>query len=336
VIAPGARVVALRALGLGDLLTAVPALRALVAAAPSSRVTLVAPQALAPLVALAEPEGARIDVAGADGLRALPAAARGADLAVNLHGRGPQSHGLLLEAGARRLHAFRHPDVRESSGGPAWEAEEHEVARWCRLVGALGVKADPSRLDLRPPPRADGHPLAGATVVHPGAASGARRWPAERFAAVARAERAADRRVVVTGSAAEQALAQRVARGAGLDADAVLAGRTDLIELAALVAAAGRVVCGDTGVAHLATAFATPSVVLFGPTPPRLWGPPAPPTPPIDGPHQVLWAGRRGDPHGADADPGLLEIPVDAVLDALTTLPSGRARDTSNAGLSAS
>jgi len=89
------------------------------------------------------------------------------------------------------------------------------------------------------------------------------------------------------------------------------------------------VVCGDTGVAHLATAFATPSVVLFGPTPPDRWGPVT------DGPHRVLWAGREGDPHAADADPGLVEIPVDAVLDALATLPSERTRDTSNAGLSA-
>ena len=86
-------------------------------------------------------------------------------------------------------------------------------------------------------------------------------------------------------------------------------GRTDLRGLAAAVAAAARVICGDTGVAHLATALGTPSVVLFGPTPPAEWGPPA------DRPqHVALHHGGRGDPHAGEPDPGLLEITVDEVL----------------------
>jgi ADP-heptose:LPS heptosyltransferase len=333
-----ARVVALRALGLGDLLTAVPALRALAAGIPGSRLTLVTPSPFAPLVALAEPEAGRIDVVGADGLRSLPAPALAAGLAVNLHGRGPQSHRLLLGAEARRLHAFRHPGVRQSAGGPEWDAAEHEVERWCRLVAALGIEADPARLGLRPPPGCEDHPLAGATVIHPGAADPARRWPASRFGAVARAERAAGRRVVVTGAAAEAGLAGRVARAAGVDADDVLAGRTTLLELAAVVAAAGRLVCGDTGVAHLATAFGTPSVLLFGPTPPDQWGPPRDPL--ARERHRVLWAGRRGDPHGSEPDSGLLEITVEDVTDAMGALPrelrpeTSRRLETSNIGVS--
>jgi ADP-heptose:LPS heptosyltransferase len=148
-------------------------------------------------------------------------------------------------------------------------------------------------------------------VLHPGAASRARRWPAERWAAVARAERATGRAVLITGSAAERPLAEEVADAAGLRADAVLAGRTDVRGLAATVAAAGRVAAGDTGVAHLATAFAVPSVTLFGPTPPALWGPPPRPR------HVALWAGRRGDPHAGRPDPGLLEIEPAEVITAL-------------------
>ena len=87
-----------------------------------------------------------------------------------------------------------------------------------------------------------------------------------------------------------------------------------ILALAALVAAAGRVVVGDTGVAHLATAFGTPSVVLFGPTSPAAWGPPP------GRRHRALWAGRVGDPHGEQPDPGLLAIPVDEVLAALDAL----------------
>src|SRR5215207_10980841 len=73
--------------------------------------------------------------------------------------------------------AFAAPDVPWH--GPEWHEHEHEVARWCRLLEESGVPADPSRLDLPPPPPAGPR---GATVIHPGAASGARRWPTGRWA----------------------------------------------------------------------------------------------------------------------------------------------------------
>jgi ADP-heptose:LPS heptosyltransferase len=298
-------VLAYRALGLGDFLTAVPALRALARAHPGHELVLAAPRAIAPLAALA---GAVHRVADAAPLAPLPVALHGAAVAVNLHGRGPQSRALLRASRPRRLIAF-------GEDGPAWRAGEHEVARWCRLLAESGIPADPEDLAIAAPGVPPPAGAAGATVVHPGAASGARRWPAERWAAVARAERAAGRRVVVTGGPGEEPLAAAVAAGAGLPAAAVLAGRTGLIGLAATVAAAGRVACGDTGVAHLATALGTPSVVLFGPTAPAEWGPP--PGRPW---HRALWAGRTGDPHAATPDPGLLEIGPADVAEALAAL----------------
>ncbi len=186
------------------------------------------------------------------------------------------------------------------------------MARWCRLVAAYGFDADPGDLDLPAPAAAS--PAPGAVVVHPGAAFAARRWPAERFAAVAAALRDRGERVVVTGGPGETSLARRVADLAGLGAAADLSGRTPLPELAALVAAARLVVCGDTGVAHLATAFRTPSVLLFGPTPPGRWGPPD------RAEHRVLWAGRHGDPHGREPCPGLLEISADQAVEAAGTV----------------
>ena len=148
-------------------------------------------------------------------------------------------------------------------------------------------------------------------MIHPGAASPARRWPPERFAAVARAERRAGRTVLVTGGADEVELARAVAYLADLDPRNMLAGSTDLVGLAAVVAGAARVLCGDTGVAHLATALGTPSVVLFGPVSPAEWGPPP------RARHVTLWSGRRGDPHALRPDPGLLQIGVAEVLDGL-------------------
>jgi ADP-heptose:LPS heptosyltransferase len=123
--------------------------------------------------------------------------------------------------------------------------------------------------------------------------------------------------VVVTGGPAERRLALRVAAEAGLHEEDVLAGRTDLAGLARVIAEADRVVCGDTGVGHLATALGTPSVVLFGPVPPSRWGPP-----PGDPAHRALWAGGTGDPHADRVDPGLLRIGVDRVLEELDALPA--------------
>lgn len=319
---PGGRptLVALRALGLGDFLTGVPALRALADAFPNHRLLLAAPRALAPLAALT---GAVDEVADTAPLAPLDAALRGADVAVNLHGRGPESHRVLLAAGPRRMISFRNPEVPERADGPDWDPGEHEVRRWCRLLESFDIPADPDRLDLSPPPVPVPEEVRGATLIHPGAASPARRWPPDRWAAVARDERKRGRTVIVTGGPGEVDLARTVARASELEDSAVYAGRTDLVELAALVAAAGRVVCGDTGVAHLATALRTPSVVLFGPVPPHEWGPPERPW------HRALWSGKRGDPHGDRPDPGLLEIRPEEVLAALREVrPADRAPET--------
>jgi len=301
------RLVALRALGLGDLLTGIPALRALERAFPQHDRLLAAPAPLAPLVPRSL---ARLVPVGP--LEPLPRELRRADVAVNLHGSGPQSHRLLLETRPRRFLGFEHPDVRASRGFPRWRPNEHEVKRWCRMLAEHGIRALPEELDIEPPSGEPPPPARGATLIHPGAASGARRWPAQRFAAVARAELAAGRGVVITGGPGEEALASEVAAHAGLDERHVLAGRTDLAELALAVAVARRVVCGDTGVAHLATALRTPSVVLFGPTSPMEWGPP-----PGRREHRVLWTGGAGDPHAADPHPGLLAI---ATVDVLAEL----------------
>lgn len=76
--------------------------------------------------------------------------------------------------------------------------------------------------------------------------------------------------------------------------------------------------------AHLAAAYRRPAVTLAGPVPPRLWGPPPRPW------HAVLWAGHCGDPHGAEPDPGLVELNVHDVLDAARRVL--RAREITAAG----
>jgi len=312
------RLVVLRALGLGDLCTAVPALRALRRRFPEHRLVLLTPQPLWPLVGLADVVDELADQR--DLTTDLSSAACASDLAVNLHGRGPESTRLLHDSRPSRLLAFSSPGVASTGSGPGWRADEHEVDRWCRLVRTTGAVADRADVLLRPPDRVAGAGDEGpGVIVHPGAASAARRWPHARFGAVVRALLDRDHRVTITGSSAEAGLAAAVVDAAVAQGDprcVVTAGATDLISLARLVAQADLVVAGDTGIAHLATAFARPSVLLFGPSDPAHWGPTT------GGPHRVLWSGRTGDPHGSKPDPGLLEIGVADVVQAIDRSPA--------------
>jgi ADP-heptose:LPS heptosyltransferase len=302
----------LRPLGLGDLLAGVPAIRAVRVAVPDHRLVLATTAALRPLADLID---AVDEVLPARELEPLGWTGPPPALAVDLHGKGPASHGIVADLSPERLLTFDSPGYP----GPSWYADEHEVHRWCRLVSeGLCVPADPDALDLAVPPVPPS--VTGAALVHPGAAYPGRRWPPDRFAAVARHLAAAGHDVRITGGPAEVELACSVAELAGLGERAVLAGRTSTLELAAVVAAARVVVSGDTGVAHLATAYRRPSVVLFGPVSPALWGPPV--RPGKEGPlHVVLWHGDgTGDPWGATLDPALARIPVDEVIAALDPL----------------
>ena len=113
--------------------------------------------------------------------------------------------------------------------------------------------------------------------------------------------------VVVTGTSGESALCSTVATAHPRVTDAC--GRLALV------------LSADTGVAHLATAHGTPSVVLFGPTPPALWGPA------IDQErHIVIWHPHSGDPpgnaHGPELDLRLARVEVDEVVGAAGLLLS--------------
>jgi ADP-heptose:LPS heptosyltransferase len=232
------------------------------------------------------------------------------EVAVDLHGRGPASQRILLATEPRRLIAFRNDELPATRHLPPWVEREHEVRRWCRLVCACGCPADPCDLGLAVPDSTIAAEHDGCALVHPGAASAARRWPADRFAAVARHLLRRDLRVLITGGPSEVALARAVQAAA--PGSCVVAGATTPLDMLALAGRARLVVCGDTGVAHLATATGTPSVLLFGPTPPCLWGPPA-----DRAAHRVLWRGTRGDPHASHLDPGLSSIGVADVVRAV-------------------
>ncbi len=312
------RLVVLRPLGLGDFLTGVPAYRGLARHFPGHHRVLAVPRALHPLVAAT---GAFHEAVDVDALAPLPPALHAADVAVDLHGRGPASHRILLAARPKRLVAFANDVIPESVGGARWRPDEHEVRRWCRMLHAHAIAADVGDLRLFGDARVEAMPR-GLTLVHPGAASEARRWPLERFVATIAALRERGHDVAVTGSASEAPRAAELARRSGLEPARDLAGRTSLPELSRLVRGARLVLSGDTGIAHLAVAHGTPTVTLFGPVSPADWGPPALPR------HRVLWAGRTGDPHATVVDAGLLAIGVVDVMRELDQpLPRAEAFD---------
>jgi hypothetical protein len=302
-------VVSLRAAGLAELLTAVPALRAVRRARPQARHVLATSPALYELACLIGAVDMVVPaLVGVPG----PPLLHDIDLAVNLHGAGPESHRMLLECQPRRLLAFACDEL--DVDGPKWDPAEHEVDRWCRLVGEAGMLVDPDDLDVRPPPGRVPPGARGATVLHPGAAP-SRRWPIDRWAALAEAEAADGHRVAVTIGPGEAVLGEAIQ--ARVPEASVIDCTDDLARLFGTIDAARVLVCGDAGVAQVATAVRTPSVVLFGPVPPTRCGPPR------GRPwHVALWAGRHGDPYAREPDPGLLALEVVDVLLAVRRLRS--------------
>ncbi len=148
----------------------------------------------------------------------------------------------------------------------------HQRFYYLDLAAALGGPAH----DVTPTLRRDG---AGEAILAlcPGAEYGpAKRWPVDRFAAVARhfAERH-QLRPVIFGAAADLPVAAELA--AQLPEAENRTGQTTLAEFMAALAGARLVVCNDSGAMHLASVLGTPTVAVFGSTEPEMTGPLGPP-----------------------------------------------------------
>ncbi|TAK84988.1 MAG: glycosyltransferase family 9 protein [Betaproteobacteria bacterium] len=287
------KIAVLRALQLGDMLCAVPALRALRAEYPAARITLIGlPWARKLAARFRRYVYDFMEFPGFPGLpeRACDVAAvprffrearkRGFDLVLQMHGSGEIMNPLAVLAGGQRTAGFCRPGhyCPDPERYMEWRDEEHEVQRYLRLMAHLGVAPQGSALEF---------PLSGEdwsewtgiglerdsyAVVHPGAQLASRRWPPERFAQVADALAAEGLQIVLTGSAGEKPLVETVRqamRSPALD----LAGLTSLGGLAALVARARLVVANDTGISHIAAAVKAPSVIVASGSDPKRWAP---------------------------------------------------------------
>jgi ADP-heptose:LPS heptosyltransferase len=291
------RVAVFRALpGLGDLLCAIPSLRAMRRARPDVEIALIGLPESAPLVARYSRYVDRfIPFPGFPGLperrpdvRRIPGflasvQSWGFDLAIQLHGAGEVTNNVVALLGARRMagHYPKHAAPPDASLFLSWTEECSEVRRGLRLMAHLGWESDNERLEFPIDPRGAGEvaslPEADTfgrpyVVLHPGASTPNRRWPPASFAAVGDELARAGYGVVLTGSHAERDVTAAVARA--MEAPAVdLAGRTGLDALAVVLRRATLLVCNDTGVSHLAAALRVPSVVVFRDSSVERWAP---------------------------------------------------------------
>ena len=292
------RIAVLRGGGLGDLMFALPAMSALKAAYPEASLTLLGTPMHAELLSQTDgPVDETVILPFSEGVR--PGAEdkeelenffsrmreRNFDLAVQLHGGGRYSNPFLQRLGARHTVGTRTPDAARLERTVPYLYYQHEPMRALEVAGFAGAAPVELEARMRTLPefrqrltarleRLQSSPERGRVVIHPGATDPRRRWPAERFGAVARMAADDGFRVLVIGDHSEKELAEAVVehavgRGtAGTPVPATpqvesLAGQLGLGELAALLADCSVVVANDSGPRHLAQALGAPTVGVF-------------------------------------------------------------------------
>jgi len=305
------RVAVFRALVLGDMLCAVPALRALRRAVPRAEIVLIG-------LPWAEAWAARcphvdrfVSFPGFPGLPertpdlpAIPAFLRAMqqeqfDLVLQLHGSGQLTNPLVALFGAGHAAGFAAAGAHVLDTSCPWPQDGDEIERLLTLTDRLGIARHGDALEFPLRPEDDEALLTtcpdiagqrSIVCIHAGAQLPSRRWWPERFAEVAR--RLADRghTVVLTGTASERDLAESIAARVGRTIN--LAGRTTLWTLGALLRRARLLVCNDTGVSHVAAALGTRSVVVSLGAEVSRW------SPRDHRRHQVLWAWAACRPCG--------------------------------------
>jgi heptosyltransferase-3 len=149
---------------------------------------------------------------------------------------------------------------------PALPTRAPAAAHYAEPLQALGLTLTTPLFALAPP-----HKPARATgpiAIHPGSGSPRKNWPAERWLALLR--ELPGPVVVILGEAEVAAWTPRLA---GLAVEVRV--QPALEELVDLLAHTRLFLGHDSGVSHLAAACGAPSVLLFGPTDPVMWAPPA-------------------------------------------------------------
>ena len=271
---------------LGDTVMAVPTVRALRRARRQAKLVLAGPWS-----------GLFVNQDLADVLVAYPRAWSGRLRAADtVRGLRPDVAVLLpnsFEAAAAAWYWRAKRRIGFGAGGRDWlltdpialpSPRRHQIDEYRMVLEPLGVRSADAVPTLTPPPShgderktvrallAEAGAPAGPRIgVHLGAAFGPSKiWPVERIAEFCALAHGEDGVPVLMGAPDDEALARAVTARTDV-ANLVGRDRPDL--LTALLSELDVVVCGDTGVGHLAAALGTPVVTLFGPTDWRLTAP---------------------------------------------------------------
>lgn len=264
---------------LGDAVMALPALADVVRASPGAAVTVAARASVAPLFGLMGGLAGVMTVDGRthEGTAALRAAGFDGALLFPNSFRAAWS---VARAGIRERWGYagdwRRPLLTRAARRPR---AVHQAAYYQHLTTGLGFAAGPlePRLGVSETQRDAARRLLreagwdGRTplvALAPGAAyGGAKRWPAASFAAVGSALARDGLLSVLIGTAADAEAGRAVVGGLAPDVRALdLIGRTDLVQLAAVLAMSRGLVTNDSGAMHLAAALGVPVAAVFGPT----------------------------------------------------------------------
>lgn len=192
----------------------------------------------------------------------------------------------------------------------------HVIEQSLEVANAIAGDNLPMTLPLLP---CDSSPEAEAgklpqpyALLSPGAGWGAKRWPPDRYGAVARRLADSGLHVVINSGPAEEHLAREIVESSDGAARPIV---LDLKGLIAVTRRAALVIAGDTGPLHLACALDRPVVGIFGPTDPARNGPFHCRSRVLRHPESVRDHTRRSEP-----ETGLLTITPEAVCDAALDL----------------
>ena len=278
---------------LGDVVHAIPAAAALRHAYPGARVDWMVDPRYVELLNLVESIDARIPVdpralgRGGEGrqlLRTLRELRRKRyDAVIDLQGL-LKSAVLARAAGGAKTLGFPRAHLREPAArllytqAPDPGAATHVIHKNLALLAAVGVSDRrvhfPVNIPRTPTVQAIRERCAGRgfALINPGAAWPNKRWPPDRFGAIAAAVRREHglSSIVLWGPGEERVAADVVSASSGT---AELSPPTTITDIVGLARSARLMVSGDTGPLHVAAAVDTPIVALFGPTYPERNGP---------------------------------------------------------------
>ncbi len=287
------RVLVVRLRSIGDTVLATPSLYALRRFLPEARIDVLLEDWVAPLLDASPDVDRVITVKRHDTssrLRVVQSLrAEGYDVAFNLHG-GSTAALLTWASGARHrvgYQSYRYARLHNHAAPAAselWRREKtHSVEQQLALLGWTGVPVSdrpPTRLNvtveaersitcrLRDAHLGEGENFA---LIHPAAAFDSKQWAAENFARVVEQFHARNIPAVVIAAPGEESVIRAIndATRTPLVALTNLA----LPEVTALAARSHLFVGNDSGIAHIAAAVQTPSVVIFGSSNVAHWRP---------------------------------------------------------------